>query len=567
MSTSIKLCGMLTAEHSPFVGRDTEIASLVDVLETVRSGHGRMVLISGEPGIGKTRIVEEIEQIAQASGYEGYWGRCFEEQGIPPYWPWTQILGEYVASTDPDQVLQETSTGATYLANLVPEVNQIVPSVSAINGVSILARDTEEEFLLFNAVASLFRAATARTPMIVVLDDIHWADVGSLRLLTYLVRQLSITRLVLIGTYRDVELGRTHPLSISLGEISRERTVSRHILKRLSPDAVDAYTKVLLGDGTDKRLRDALYDMTDGNALFVQLLTQYVQQTYSLDEIQIDEIRLPEGIREVVGNRLNCLSVDCNRILATASVLGQEFTLQHLRKILPDEDELVVFNSLDEALRWRIVDEVPNGSGSYRFAHALIRRIIVAELTLSERVTIHATIGRMLESLAGTDIEAHATDIFYHYRQAEALVGGEKVGQFALMSGRAAMDARSFADAIQYLETGLVAVKETGEGQQVAELRFNLGIALIQYRDEESLTIAEHHILDAFGYYEQVDDDRRLSELVRYNQLSWLASGVHHIAMRKASGATGAVRRSSGLCRSAQGICTSVGRYRPCGGR
>jgi len=206
-----------------FVGRQREMGDLKAALEDALSGRGRMVTLVGEPGIGKTRTAQELATYAGLRGAQVLWGRCYEEQGVPPYWPWVQAIRSYVRERDPEQLRSEMGAGAADIAEVVSDVRERLPDLQPAPELE----PDQARFRLFDSIAAFLKTASQRQPLVLVLDDLHWADQPSLLLLQFVARELGGARLLLIGTYRDVELSRQHPLAEALGELTRERLFQR----------------------------------------------------------------------------------------------------------------------------------------------------------------------------------------------------------------------------------------------------------------------------------------------------------------------------------------------------
>ena len=195
-----------------FVGRQREMAELTAALDDALSGHGRLVMLVGEPGIGKTRTAQELTSNAEALGANVLWGRCYVEGGTPPYWPWVQLIRSYVRQTNPEQLRSQMGPGAADIAEIVTEIR-----VRLLDLETPPALEQEEaRFRLFDSITTFLKNAAQSQPLVLVLDDLHWADKPSLLLLQFLARELASTqseRLLVLGSYRDVELSRQHPLS------------------------------------------------------------------------------------------------------------------------------------------------------------------------------------------------------------------------------------------------------------------------------------------------------------------------------------------------------------------
>jgi predicted ATPase len=221
-----------------FVGRQAEMGVLQAALEDALAGRGRLVLLAGEPGIGKTRTTREFVTHAEQRSALGLWGRCHESSGAAPYWLWVQIVRAYVRERDVAQLRAEMGAGAADIAAIVPEVRERLPDLP----LPLRFEDPEQaRFRLFDAVTTFLYHASQHHPLVFVLDDLHWADKPSLLLLEFLTHELRRSRLLVIGTYRDVELSRQHPLSETLAELTREQPLQRLVLHGLNQEEVERF--------------------------------------------------------------------------------------------------------------------------------------------------------------------------------------------------------------------------------------------------------------------------------------------------------------------------------------
>ena len=318
-----------------FVGRQREMGDLKACLEDALSGRGRLVTLVGEPGIGKTRTAQELATYAGLRSAQVLWGRCYEEQGMPPYWPWVQAIRSYVRERDPDQLRSEMGAGAADIAEVVSDVKERLPD---LRPPPQLESPEQARFRLFDSITAFLKSASQKQPLVLVLDDLHWADQPSLLLLQFVARELGNSRLLLVGTYRDVELSRQHPLAETLGELTRERLFQRVLLRGLSQQDVGRFIEVAAGVDPPLGLTEAVHTQTEGNPLFVtevvRLLVQEGELTQESGSRDSWTVRIPEGVREVIGRRLNRLSQRCNETLTIASVVGREFELRQLTPLV-----------------------------------------------------------------------------------------------------------------------------------------------------------------------------------------------------------------------------------------
>ena len=222
----LPLEGRVALAASPFVGRRREMALLTAALEDTLAGQGRLVMLVGEPGIGKTRTAQELASHAEARGTRVWWGRCYEDEGAPPYWPWVQLLRSYIQQQAPKRLQTEMGAGAADIAEIVPEIRH---KLSGLEPPPALEPE-QARFRLFGSITTFLKNAAQSQPLMLVLDDLHWADQPSLLLLEFLAREMGGSRLLVAGAYRDVELSRQHRLSQTLAQLSREPVFRREVL-------------------------------------------------------------------------------------------------------------------------------------------------------------------------------------------------------------------------------------------------------------------------------------------------------------------------------------------------
>ena len=259
-----------------FVGRQREMGELKACLEDALSGRGRMVTLVGEPGIGKTRTAQELATYAGLRQAQVLWGRCYEGEGAPPYWPWVQAIRSYVRDVDPEQLRSEMGAGAADIGHVVSDVRDRLPGLEAPPQLE----PEQARFRLFDSITAFLKSAGGRQPLVLVLDDLHWADHPSLLLLEFLAKELGNARLMVIGTYRDVELSRQHPLSQTLGELTRSAAggFQRVLLRGLGQEDVGRFIELASGVTPPTGLVEAVHRQTEGNPLFVTEVVRLLVQ-------------------------------------------------------------------------------------------------------------------------------------------------------------------------------------------------------------------------------------------------------------------------------------------------
>jgi tetratricopeptide (TPR) repeat protein len=427
----------------PFVGRERELAEATAVLDGALAGQRQLLLLSGEPGIGKTRIVGELAAIAERRGARVCWGRCFEWEGAPAFWPWVEILRHYTEAVEPAELRAQVGGGAAFIAQIVPEV------VSSLGEVPDLPPMNPEQarFRLFDATARLLQSASSHRPLVVVIDDLHWADEASLLLLEFVARELTRARLLLVGAYRNVEVRRDHPLARSLASMTRTVEPRRIALKGIPVEGVAELIREITGVDPLPSTVAILHDNTEGNPFFV---SEIVRLLHAEGQLQSNEIALaiPESVRDVIGQRLDRLSSRCNQVLKFGAVIGREFSVDLLAHLLGIDIEATL-GPIDEALKAQMVEETGT-FGRYRFNHALIQTTLYDELTVSERVRLHGQVAEAIERLRGNDLSSYYGDLSRHFAASPI---GENLGKaidYGVLAGRQAEGRVAWESAAQY---------------------------------------------------------------------------------------------------------------------
>jgi len=493
-----------------FVGRQQEMGELKACLEDALSGRGRMVTLVGEPGIGKSRTAQELATYAGLRGAQVLWGRCYEEQGAPPYWPWVQAIRSYVREKEPEELRSEMGAGAEDIAEIVSDVRERLPGLRTPTQLE----PDQARFRLFDSITAFLRSASQRQPLVLVLDDLHWADHPSLLLLEFVARELSGSRLLLVGTYRDMELSRKHPLSLTLGELTRGRLFQRVLLRGLSKEDVGRFIELASGVAPPPGMVEAVYLQTEGNPLFVTEIVRLLVQERELSPENASQrdswsVRIPEGVREVIGRRLDRLSERCNETLTIASVVGREFTLAQLRPLIEDITEDRLLEVLEEALASRVIEELPQSVGRYQFTHALIQETLAQELSTTRKVRLHARIAESLEELYGVDAEAHAAELASHFAEAQTALGTEKLVRYSLAAGESALATYAHEEALVHFQIGLASKEGRPMDAETAALYFGLGVAQTAILATHQIEDAVASLTRAFDYYVEVGEVER----------------------------------------------------------
>jgi tetratricopeptide (TPR) repeat protein len=435
--------------RSAFVGRGPELAEFVAGLDDVFAGRGRLFLLLGEPGIGKSRLADELIAHASARGAEVLVGRCWEAGGAPAYWPWVQALRAYVREAEPEALRALLGAGAADLAQLLPELRERFPDLPEPPSLASEAA----RFRLFDAAAEFLGKASESRPIVLVLDDLHAADAPSLLLLRFLARQLGAIRVLLLGAYRDVDPLPGQPLTEMLVEVAREPVTRRLPLGGLSERDVADYIELSTGVPAPPRLARAIHAETEGNPLFIAELVRLLDAEGGIAQADTHP-RIPAGVRAVIGQRLAGLSEPCRNLLVPASVLGREFGLDALAR-LAELSGHELLDVLDEALAERVLGEVPGPPGRLRFGHALIRDTLYEELTPARRLQLHQRAGEALEAVYSADREPHLAELAHHFFAAAPAGVAEKAVDYARRAGDRAASQLAYEEAARLYEMAL----------------------------------------------------------------------------------------------------------------
>lgn len=441
------------AEADPtFVDRGRELDRFRVAFERMLCGRRQVMTVLGEPGIGKTRCAEAFAQLAEDQGALVLWGRCYEESGAPPYWPWVQILREQLGTVSESEVRLLTGADLPYIAALVPEIAAVLgePIPMPTEG----SDSSQARFRTFDAVGRLLTQAARQVPLVLVLDNLHWADAASLSLFEFLTHELTRSRVLMLGTYRDVEVSRRSPLLTMLGGLSREGDVERLRIGGLSQEAIASLARRALGATLPESVIQAIYRQTDGNPLFVTELLKVLIEESADAGVEPIAVRIPDGVREAIGRRLARLSERCNELLGVASVLGRNFDAREIGAAAGEQLD-VVLESLEAAARAGIIEHVGEAPGSQRFTHALIRETLYEELPTLERLRWHGRAGDVLASLHGHDLDPVLTRIAHHYYEAATLGNSGKAAEFAMRAAHKAATLYAFEAVLAHCDQAI----------------------------------------------------------------------------------------------------------------
>ena len=511
------------------VGRETELETVAESAKRVTGGEGREVLlVSGEAGLGKTTLVAEGARAAFAAGACVLAGHSEEDLAVP-YQLFTGTIGHYVTHCGEDELRAHVNTHGSELARLVPALATRIPDLPPSRATD---PDTER-YLLFAAVVGLLSQASQHQTIVLVLDDLQWADAGSLELLRYLIASDQPMAVLVLGTFRDTELSQSHPLLNTLAALQRQVKVTRLELTGLDNTAVVALMEAMAGDALDEAgvsLAQAVRRETDGNPFFVSEVLRHLWETGAIypdsagrwEAIdKIEHVGLPVSVKEVIGARIGRLGV-AGRILSMAAVIGRDFDID-LLALAADLPEEELLDLLDMAAAAALVREGRGRPGQYTFAHALIQHTLYEELGPTRRARAHRHVGESLEQLCGTLPGPRVGELARHWFNGRQSGDRTKALDYSRQVADAALEALAPADALKYYTQALDLYGEVDDPDPALGIDLSIGLGIAQRQTgkpvfRETLLKASHQAAD-------ISDTSRLVIAALANDRGWYSAG------------------------------------------
>ncbi len=460
-----------TAARS-FFGRDAELAEFERGIEDMLAGHGRVFLVAGDAGIGKTRLADQVSSIAKTHGARIFWGRCWESGGAPVYWPWVQALRSYITSRDSAALAQELGVGASDIATLLPDLRARLPELPPLTEF-----DPESaRFRLFDALTVWLKQIAASGPLVLVLDDLHAADLPSLLLLRFAAREIRDAALMIIGTYRELEAARNPAVAQVMAEVSRE--AARVSLGGLSREDVASYVRASVATQPVESLIDSLYDATDGNPLF---LSESLRVLASDTRRGVPTaIRIPDEVSVALRQRIEPLDPTLRSLLSYAAVIGREFDLRVLERVAERQDlGNDTMRWLDVAQSAGMIEPLGDQIGRYRFLHALIRDTLYEALPVAARAAAHRLVGEALEDRYQGNAAPHLAELAHHFFRAAADGDVMKAIEYAKRAGDRATALLAYEEAVEHYDRALHVIDRLADERSLtAHERCDLLLAL-----------------------------------------------------------------------------------------
>jgi tetratricopeptide (TPR) repeat protein len=461
-----------------FFGRQAEFDELVQALDAASRAEGRLFLIGGEPGIGKSRLADEVAQRGKSHGATVLWGKCWEAGGAPAYWPWTQCLRTYFRGQKPDTLREQLGPGAADIAQMLPEVEALVPDLPPLP----LVDPESARFRLFDSTSNLLRSAAESGTLVVVIDDLHAIDTASLLFLRFLAGQIGDMRILMLATYRDVELSPDHPVTAYITDLAREPTTRSLHLGGLTEHDLAMLVERASGEAPGDALVSALHRRTNGNPLFAgEALRMLAAEGRSVGGEADIRMSIPGAVREVIMRRLDQLSAAGRQTMTPASVLGPEVYIQALRP-LADLDIEEFAEAVDEAAASGLLVEAVGALGRLRFSHDLVREVLYEEITPLQRALLHWRAGEVLENLHSSDLGPHLAEIAHHYFEGASVGSAGKAVEYCRKAAEYVSGQLAYEEAVHLYGMALQASELKGaiDPPERGEILLGLGDAQVR---------------------------------------------------------------------------------------
>jgi DNA-binding SARP family transcriptional activator len=449
---------LLWARRAPaFVGRRQELEVLGRSFSGASAGSCRVVLLTGEPGIGKTSVAAELARRAhEDDGALVLYGSADEEPLIA-YQPFVEALRDCLTHMPLEELRVRADVVGAELARLLPELRRRLPTLPA----PVRGDPETERYLLFRAVASLLGELSRSAPVVLVLDDLQWADESSLLLLKHVVRSSTDAALLVVGASRSADPPRAGSLADLIADLRRDRLLERISLAGLSEDEVAALVSKRVGEDAPARLSSLLHRATDGNPFFIEEVWLHLADSQLgprldawVEALESRSLGVPLGVQEVTGRRLAGFDERSRRLLELASVVGVDFRLEVLQHVtgLPDAQ---LGEALDEAVAAQLVSELPGDVGGYAFSHTLTRAALYEGLPSLRRASLHARVGEALEELHAANVEPHLGELAFHFLAARGGEPADKAVNYSRRAGDRANGQLAYAEAAGHYERAL----------------------------------------------------------------------------------------------------------------
>ena len=456
-------------DRLPCVGRGKELERIKEMIERAKRGEGGLLLLCGEAGIGKTRLTLEAERIARATEVLVLRGHCPDTEAPPPYQPTLEQIEQIARLLGPETMRQRIGENATELGKLMPELRQ---RYSDIPPFPSLPPEQERRYLLYGVGEFIARGAQVM-PLILIFDDLHWADESTCILLRYLAERLKAEPVLLVGAYRDSELERGSPFARLLQDLTRERLAEELRLTRLGrPEIVEMLARRYASE-PPKALVELIFQETEGNPFFIDEVVRHLRETGRLltdtgkfrEGIEIADTEVARGVRLIIEDRLGEAGEHCQEVLTIAAVAGRTFAFDLLVKLDTKHDEDDILDAIERAEAKRLIEDVAQDRvARYRFVHEQIRQTLLSRLSLPRRQRLHLRIADAMEALHGPAAAKYASEIGHHLYRAGSAAEPTRTAQHLCLAGERALDALAFEDALKQFDLAATVLADSHPG-------------------------------------------------------------------------------------------------------
>ncbi|MGA9725227.1 MAG: AAA family ATPase, partial [Candidatus Binatus sp.] len=526
------------ADRTAFVGRDAERAALRRLLERALGAEGRVVMIGGALGVGKTRIAAELAAEASQRGFLTLAGSCYDHENFLLFNPFVEIL-ESVMAQSPSQGAFRTALGneASEMARLMPQLRRLFPDIPPPLDLS----PEQSRRMLFNAVVELLGRIAASGPILLLFEDLHWADEGTLSLLNHIARSISNIPALIVGTFRDNEIESAGLLAQTLDDLLRIHMLERISLRGLSQDAVAEMIRALSGEVPPQAVVDLIYAGSEGNPFFVEELYRHLVERGKLmdssGKFRVDkslaEIDVPQSLRLAVGRRLARLSSETRKILGTAAVIGRSFSFELLESSTNmDADSLL--DHVEEAEKAGLIySTLGYPEASFQFSHEIIRQAVLGDLSATRRQRLHLNVASGIERIHANSLEERAGDLAHHLWQAGRAADGDKTVAYLALAARQALKQSAYEGALRYFQNALEMLKELPQSQERAhrelDVQIDYGVAILATKGWYAPEMGSAY-RRARELCQSLNDDPRLFSVVFGLWSFHLVRGEHQMA-------------------------------------
>jgi DNA-binding CsgD family transcriptional regulator len=504
-------------------GRQRELTQLTQILDDAIASSTQLTLLVGEPGIGKTRLVEELAEIATGKNVTVAWGACLDGGGAPPHWPWIQILESLNRQLE-GGIAALQSASIEKLAPLLPELGLETPTSGKTTNPT---NQTDEEFGIGRAIREVISRTASQNPLLLIIEDVHWSDEASLATINLLANSIRDLPILILITYRDTDVSRTHALASILPSLTRAPNATRIPIVGLESDDIGTMLTELAGDSAEEIQANDIATRTGGNPFFIREIAAALENSKDNDSA---DTTIPEGIREAIGRRLTNLTSESLEILRVGSLVGRTFDAAIISEILDQGSTDKIAEDCEGLVELGILVESPTRLFSYTFSHSLFQETINAEISTSQRVRYHARIAATLDEKHGMNNPALLAEIAIHYLESELLLGPDKAIEFSVAASQHAYDLKALDSAIQLADQA-IELARTPEHADLGNLLYLRALALGHAANAQyPFQIRWDAVQAAFDHFAARDEHSMMIDTALINLPIASVKGPHKVA-------------------------------------